>query len=379
MTEVVTNGAAFSQPFLQARKPQAFGVPSPDSPQVDLQIAAEASRQHAATATEVARASDDRSSLKQDQNTRGGQGFQPRARANDALRDLPAVPAGPSKARVEVPPQILQAPAPQAQAQPKTPEPQAARAPEPAPAPAAPVKAAAAAPATDAPAPQGPPPVDVGALNNAEQLNSVALEAVSQNIVGVAFAPVQVAATSPDGADVGQQLRQKNFIFSQRKLFAEAEQSGKFAAEENRRIARETTQETPKFAAETAQIVTGAVTAGKFAAETSQKVAEKFAPDQRGAGVEDITGEQRLYDKVPESQTQGRFAPEDDAAAEERSASRESLYQRAAKIANALGEKSANPEVVKLFADIERYAAQLNGGPGSTSAAVASPSVVVTA
>lgn len=375
MIEVVTNGAAFSQPFLQARKPQAFGVSSPDSPQVDLQIAAEASRQHAATATEVAQASDDRSSLKQDPNTRGGQGYQPRARANDALRDLPAVPAGPSKARVEVPPQILQAPAPQ----PNTPEPQAARAPEPAPAPAAPVKVAAAAPATDAPARQGPPPVDVGALNNAEQLNSVALEAVSQNIVGVAFAPVQVAATSQDGADVGQQLRQKNFIFSQRKLFAEAEQSGKFAAEENRRIVRETTHEAPKFAAETAQIVTSAVTAGKFAAETSQKVAEKFAPDQRGAGVEDITGEQRLYDKVPESQTQGRFAREDDAAAEERRASRESLYQRAAKIANALGDKSANPEVVKLFADVERYAAQLNGGPGSTSAAAVSPSVVVTA
>src|SRR5262245_56279076 len=138
MTEVVTNGAAFSQPFLQAHKPQAFGISNPESPQVDLQIAAEASRPHAAAATEVARASDDRSSLKQDSNnTPANQGFQPRARANDPLRDLPAVPAGPSKARVEVPPQLLQAPAPQ----PKAPEPQL-RAPEPAPqpAPAAPVE-----------------------------------------------------------------------------------------------------------------------------------------------------------------------------------------------------------------------------------------------
>ena len=376
MTEVVTNGAAFSQPFLQARKPQAFGVQNPESPQVDLQIAAEASRQHAAAATEVARASDDRSSLQQDSNTRGGQGFQPRARANDAPRDLPAASAGPSKARVEVPPQLLQAPTSQAKAaepQARSAEPQA-RAPEPTPQPAAPVKAEAA-PAANAPAPLSSP-VDVGALNNAEQLNAVALEAVSQNIVGVAFAPVQVAAPSQDGGDPSQGLRQKNFIFSQRKLFAEAEQSGKFAAEENRRIVRETTHETPKFALETAHVVTSAVTAGRFAAETSQKVAEKFAPDHRGAGVEDTTGEARLYDKVAESQTQGRFAPEDEATQDERRASRESLYLRAAKIANALGDKSANPEVRKLFADIERYAAQLNGQGG---AALVAPSVVVNA
>jgi len=338
MTEVVTNGAAFSQPFLQARKPQPFDISNPESPQVALQIAAEASRQDAAVAaTEVARASDDRSSLKQDSHTPGSQGFQPRARANDAPRDFPAVLAGPSKARVEVPPHLLQAPAPQA-----------------------------------------PPPVDIGALNNAEQLNSVALEAVAQNIVGVAFAPVQVAAPTAD-EDPAAQQRQKNFIFSQRKLFAEGEQTGKFAAEEQRRVVRETTHETPKFAVETAQVVSSAITAGKFAAETGQKVSEKFAPEQRGAGVEATTGEARLYDKVPESQTQGRFAPEDDATQEERRASRESLYQRAAKIANALGEKSANPEVRKLFADIERYAAQLNGGQGTTAAAVISPSVVVTA
>ncbi len=377
MTEVVTYGAAFTQPFLQAHKPQALGVSNPESPQVDLQIAAEASRQNAAVAaTQVAHASDDRSSLQQDSNTRGGQGFQPRARANDAPREVPAAPAGPSKARVEVPPQLLQAPAPQ----PKAPEPQAqARAPQPAPAPqpAAPVQAAVAtpAPAKDAPAPAAPP-VDIGALNNAEQLNTVALEAVAQNIVGVAFAPVQVAAAVQDGEP---SQPQKNFIFSQRKLFAESEQPGKFAAEEHRRVVRETVHETPKFAAETAHVVASAVTAGRFAAETSQKVAEKFAPDQRGAGVEDTTGETRLYDKVSESQTQGRFAPEDEATQDERRASRESLYQRAAKIANALGEKAENPAVRKLFADIERYAAQVGGLQGTTAAAVVSPSVIVTA
>lgn len=220
--------------------------------------------------------------------------------------------------------------------------------------------------------------MDVGALGAAQQLNSAALEAVSQNIVGVAFAPVQVAAASRE-EDPAQASRQKNFIFSQRKLFAESEQSGKFAAEEHRRVVRESVHETPKFAAETAHVVTSAVTAGRFAAEASQKVAEKFAPDQRGAGVEETTGETRLYDKVPGSQTQGRFAPEDEATQDERRASGESLYQRAAKIANALGEKSENPAVRKLFADIERYAAQVGGLQGTTAAAVVSPSVIVTA
>jgi hypothetical protein len=374
MTEVVTNSAALLQPLLQAHKPQVFGVFNADSPQVELQIAAAASRDQAAVAaTEAPRTSDDRASLNADSGSNGGaQNLPPRAQARaPAVHDL-AAPTGPSKARVEIPPPQLtvEAPAPKPAASSLAPAPVAAAPARQAP----PVQAAA-----DAPAP-APKPVDADPLGPAEQLNALALESVAQNIVGVAFAPVQLSAqTAADDPAAAQ--RQKNFIFSQRKLFAETEAGAKFAAEEAKRAVHEALQDTtPRFAVEAAaQTVTATVASGKFASEGSQKLFDKAPADPRGAGVE-AGGEVRLYDKVPQAETGNKFAPEQDSRGQgDNAGGRESLYQRAAAIANALGEKSANPEVKKLFNDIERYAAQTPGGAGTTAAAVVSPSVIVTA
>ncbi len=378
MTEVVTNGAAFMRPFLQSTRLQASGISNQDSQQISAQVSAEASRAEAnASAQEVPRASEDRSSLQNDSSPQSNSRPEP-SRLKAAAANSPAAPAnaptGPSKARVDIAPLQLAQPASvsaQAQAPAATPQTQAAStltAATPAPAPTP-------APATDpapAPASDTAPVVSPGALGPAASLNTLAVENLSQNIIGVAFAPTQVTQTSDDDGAIATQP-QRNFIFAQRKVFTEAQQTDKFAAEDSRRqFVAEEASKTPKFAVQaTAQFVT-TVASGKFATtEDAQKLSDKTQQAETPI-VEN--GEARLYDKVAEGDAGNRFAQEDaqqQSQNQGRGNSRESLHQRAEAIAQALGTKAAHPEVKKLIADIARYRAS---HPGTGAA-----SVIVTA
>ena len=358
MTEVVTNGAAFMQPFLQPNRQQANGVSNSDSPQFSLQIGAEASRAQAATAAqEVPRASEDRSSLQNDSSPQpNSQPEQSRLKAAPAHAAAPAnaAPTGPSKARVELPPLQLAQPASTSVASLTPAAPQAAAQAEAAPAPTP-------APEPAAPAANQAPQLTPGALGAAATLSTLSLENLSQNIIGVAFAPTQVVQSAQTETVVAQP--QRNFIFAQRKVYAEAEQAGKFVAAEKLHVIAQEDAKTPKFALQAvAQAVTTAAAAGKFAAhETSQKLSDKV-PQHETSTVQN-GGEARLYDKVPQADAGNRSAQDDaEQHAQGRDSNRESLYQRAEAIAYALGSKADNPEVKKLIADIARYRASVEGG-----------------
>jgi hypothetical protein len=356
------------QPFLQPQRLQGQSPSNPESVQADLQAALDASRQNAAVAaTQSPAVTDDRGSLRNEASPERRPAELPlrQPAPQPAAQDLPPAPVGASRARVELPPIDLSAPAP----------PPAAPAAAPAPAPAAPSTPAptvvqAEAPAQPAPEPQ---PINPGALGPAQNLNTLALENISANIVGVAFAPVQVAKAPEEPAAA---LRQKNFIFSQRKLFDDAAPAARFVPDDKKAQLADAPQ-TPKFVPAATETVAAAV-AGKFAADAAaQKVFDKAPAAERAAVIDSAGGEARLYDKVAAAESDNKFAPDDsEGRADAEREQRGSLYQRAQAVAAALGSKSSNPEVRKLFADLERYAAQLEG---EAEANGTKPPVTVTA
>jgi len=382
MTDVVTNTAAYAQPLLFANRQQSLGIPNPESPQVALAISEAASlQQQALLSTQVAPSSDDRASLKQ--NNDDGHSSPDRSFAHQLpTSSLAAKPAeiappttGPAKARVDIPvfdiTALAAAPALAAPAVPLT-------------------SAAATAPASDAtkpltlsnltggaagplqqhvtaPAPKpaehedAPRPQTSGVLGPAAEVKDADLENISANIFGAAFAPTQVL--QPTATQTPTQT-QKNFIFAQRKLYAGedvvAQPTGKFTSDDAKAAARGLGPDAVagRFAVQPAAIA--AATAGaQFAAsaDTAQKLFDKVPTTASGAPIDATTGEVRLYDKVSQTDTQGHSGKYGDSTpGDDTLDSRESLYQRAQAVAQALGDKSSNPAVKKLVATLESYA-----------------------
>jgi hypothetical protein len=201
-------------------------------------------------------------------------------------------------------------------------------------------------------------PNSTGVLGPAAVVKDADIANISQNIFGAAFAPTQVSQPSAD--PVAAQT-QKNFIFAHRKLFAEqavqTQTAGRFAADEAKAATFGPDVATGKFAAQPATVA--AVTAGaQFAAsaETAQKLFDKVNTAATPS-VESTTGEVRLYDKVAQADTQGQHSQGNQNPSDQTLDSRQSLYQRAQAVAEALGDKSSNPAVKKLVSTLEAYAA----------------------
>jgi hypothetical protein len=368
MTEVVTSTAAYVQPLLLTPKgQQAFGAPAPDSPQSEIALAA-SQQQHALEATQVA-ATPDQPSLRNDsEGTSSSRSFLNQLPTpQPAKAPEPAVPTtGPAKARVEV--SVLDitaalkaAPAAVRSAQQPAaaqPQPAAAAQAQPAPRPVT-LSTLGGGPAgpADAQAQDDTPdtPVSTGVLGPAAVVKEADLANLSQGIFGAAFAPVQVVQPNPDAAPT---QAQKNFIFAHRKLYAEqAAQveatTGKFAVEEAKTNGTETTG---KFAAEPG-VVAAATVGAQFAAsaDAAQKLFDKVQFNTTPS-VENATGEIRVYDKVAQADAQTQRRSGDDEPSDQTLDSRQSLYQRAQAVAEALGDKAGNPAVKKLVATLESYA-----------------------
>ncbi|TAK99018.1 MAG: hypothetical protein EPO08_17550 [Rhodospirillaceae bacterium] len=372
MTDVVTNTAAYVQPLLYANRQQALGIPNSESPQVDLALAAAASQQQQALdVSQVAQASDDRSSLKQ-----GGEGANQSANRSFANQlpasslaakapDLAPPTTGPAKARVDIPvfdiTALTSTPAPGASSpaaapsQPPTAQPADTQVP-PTGLTLGNLASGAAGPlqqsADVSPQPQ-PQPQASGVLGPAAQIKESDLAVISANIFGAAFAPTQLGQAPGSAAPTHSQ---KNFIFAQRKLFGGDEVSS---------------QASGKFTAIAAAVA--ATTAGsQFArsAAAGQKLSDKVTA--AATFVTTASSEPPTDGKVfqaSDSAGTGPVAPSVDA--------RESLYQRAQAVAQAFGEKSSNPAVKNLVATLESYA--LVAGISSGVKPAAHPTVRVIA
>jgi hypothetical protein len=287
----------------------------------------ESSRQNAAvTASEVPEASDNRSSLQQDSLPDPNLFWSLASNQQQQTQDQPAASVGPSKARVDLPPLQLSEPASQPNQASQALNQAAPTASDAAPSAQAPTPAPAPSLASDDDSSKSAPS---GPLGPAEQLNNLTLETLSQNIIGVAFAPVQVA-TGPSDASAAS--RQKNFIFSERKMFADEATITKIAVQPS----------------------------GTFAAAqraTSHAASVPFEPP-------------------PAS---GKFAAAS-RSSDTQNSSRESFYQRAQAIADALGgSNSPNPQVKKLLTDLENYRTTALTPPGANAHPSGRPSVVITA
>jgi hypothetical protein len=369
MTEVVTSTAAYVQPLLHASRQQVFGVPNLDSPQSDLAIALAAGQQQdALDATLVAPATDDRASLTSDRNDSNQAA--PRSftnqppQANPAKSDAPPT-TGPAKARVEINVADLTAAA-NAPLQKETPVVAAAVAPHvvDAPKPAAPVPTPAAAPTPSVPQPaEQPRPQASGVLGPAAVLKDADIDAIADSIFGAAFAPTQVIQPPTEAAPQGQ----KNFIFAQRKLFDDedvvASATGKFTPTEVKAAALGLGPDSPQSKYTTQTVAVAATTVGaQFAASAAaaQKLFDAGPVTVSGARFDPAANDVRLYDKVPQADTQNQSGQDQSGASGNDGQSldsRESLYQRAQAVADALGEKSSNPAVKQLVATLESYAA----------------------
>jgi hypothetical protein len=218
-------------------------------------------------------------------------------------------------------------------------------------------------------------PVSTGVLGPAAAVNET--ELVTANVFGAAFAPTQVVQPV---ADPVPSQTQKNFIFAQRKLFDEREVTNeatrKFVADDAKAKAFATEATAGKFAPQHTSVAAATVGA-QFAAnaESAQRLFDKVVVTSNGA--ENVTSDARLYDKVGQSDTQNQNNGGNDGPGDQALDSRQSLYQRAQAVAQALGEKSGNPAVKKLVATLEAYAVVAKIGNGSRNSA--RPSVRVTA
>jgi hypothetical protein len=265
MTEVVTNAAASLQPYLQANRLQAFGVDQPDPTASDQAANTAAIRDGVAAQTaQVSQPGDDRSAVQDN----GGGNF------------AAWLPASTSSAGTD-PTQVVAPP-------PTT----------------GPAKAVVTVQAFD-PAPavqsgqQPPSPINAAILDPAEDLDNSDLEVIQEDIIGTAFAPVEMNQVGPGPRTPGQ----KDVIFDGHKLFGG-------------QVPRQSSVGTPGAG------VVAAAANGSFAA-AAQAAQQAFAP---------------AIDTSASSQDS------------------QSLYERAQAIAQALGAKApANPGVKQLFNDLALY------------------------
>jgi len=360
MTDVVTNTAAYVQPLLYANRQQALGIPNPESPQADLALAAAASQQQQTLdQTQVAQASDGRSSLKQGgdgANQSAGHGFVAQLPTSSLAAKAPelATPTtGPAKARVDLPVfdigALTSTPAPSA-------SPQGAVQP---PSPPAPDTTDTQTPSTGlasanlaGPAASAPQTPDVseqpqqqvsGILGPAAQIKDADIALISANIFGAAFAPTQVGQVSGSAAPTQSQ---KNFIFAQRKLYGDAAASS---------------QASGKYAASVAASTAGSQFAVSAAA--ARKLSDKVTA--AATSIAAANGETTAFEKVSAA---GGSAAGVDLTASSSVDARESLYQRAQAVAQTFGERSSNPAVKNLVATLESYALVAGISPGAKSA-----------
>jgi len=353
MTEVVTNTAAYLQSLLYAPRQQGFGVPNPDSPQNTFEIALAASQQQAeADASQVAPASDDRSSLGQGDDSPANRSF-----ANQLPTPQPKAPepslatTGPAKARVDI--SLVEISHAAATALRETPAPQAPVQTEPKPLSFGNLAGGAAGPLQQ-PAP-APVNVPTGILGPAAVIHES--EILTANVFGAAFAPTQVAQTSVNPAPT---QTQKNFIFAQRKLFNEQvavdQVAGKFVSEDAKAKTFAAEATVGKFAPQPTAAAAATVGA-QFAAnaDSAQRLFDKVVVSSNTA--DSAGNDTRLYDTVTQTDTQNQNNSGNSGPGDQSLDSRQSLYQRAQAVAQALGEKSANPAVKKLMATLEAYAA----------------------
>jgi hypothetical protein len=216
-------------------------------------------------------------------------------------------------------------------------------------------------------------PVSTGVLGPAAVVHET--ELATANVFGAAFAPTQVVQPV---ADPVPSQTQKNFIFAQRKLFDEREITNaatrKFVTDDAKVKAFATETTAGKFVPQHASVAAATVGA-QFAAnaESAQRLFDKVAVASNG--TENPTSDVRLYDKVGQPDTQNQNNGGNEGPGDQALDSRQSLYQRAQAVAQALGEKSGNPAVKKLVATLEAYAVVAKIGPGRS----ARPSVRVIA
>ena len=118
---------------------------------------------------------------------------------------------------------------------------------------------------------------------------------------------------------------------------------------------------TGRFAPESIAVAASTVGA-QFAAlaDTAQKLSDKVTLTTASRFSDAGNGETRLYDKVPQTDTENRGGDEgfrdDSRSGENFRDLRQSLYQRAQAVAHALGDKFSNPAVRELIANLEAYA-----------------------
>ena len=180
MTEVVTNAAASLQPVLQANRLQAFGVDQPDPTASDQAANTAAIRSDVVLqAAQVSQPSGDRSSLQDNFGSAGSGGGNfsstfGSASGQDSNQGA-APTTGPAKAVVTV-------------------------------------QVAGAAGQTP------PSPVEASVLNAAEDLNDQEMEMLAQDVIGTAFAPMQMLVSPGVGP---RSATQKDIIFDGHKLFGD--------------------------------------------------------------------------------------------------------------------------------------------------------------
>jgi hypothetical protein len=339
MAESVTNSAAYLQTLLQPNRLQPSSISNADSQQFSQQLAAEVTRQDVATAaTEVPAATDDRSSLQNYYGSSSDQQFTPSTPQPTPDVILAAPPSGPSKAQVTLPLlQFAQAGDSSASSADVTGSTdQTAAAPQS-------QSAATGADPTQQQQQQNPNQAIAGALGPAEELNPLALESITDTIIGVAFAPMQVSQTPPQGGG-GTFGRQKDFIFSGHQVFGINYQ--------------------PSSAAPAASGSTQTVSLDPAPAPKSTPVVAPSATSTSAGSA--------AYSSTDQTASTAAATPGT-------GDSRQTLYERAQAIADALGTKSANPQVQQLFSDLASYKAWMQSESSRASSTASTPSVTVTA
>ena len=185
-----------------------------------------------------------------------------------------------------------------------------------------------------------------------------------QNIIGVAFAPTQVAQTpqTDDSAVTAVSQRAEELhLRAAQGVSSKPSRPGKFAAGRDApRGCRARPTKTPKFAVQAAAPVVSTRRFGQVRrARDRAEVVGQGARQHETATVvtPNGSGEARLYDKVAQADAGNRSSPRTTTAAYARpepgTRPRKSVSTSAEAIAYALGNKADNPEVKKLFADLE--------------------------